>query len=355
MKLHGHPQLTAYASPVQWPTDSAQSHWTPANNSPDPTTRTGHTHLDVTFPRYAEIAEPFTTTFAVKLFRVAGRMTGIFGGQVRDVVWDATGAATLPDLIGDPTGLRTWTGHFTIDPGINLGNYVISRHGWAGTAFTVRTAFDNGAETRTSLIEPFYSMVDLALPESPLPQSGIRVSAYADGNGAGGPQFGTGVMEYPTMLPVATIRAPWSVQGFFYNYASPPPDLPNGTFELRLDPDLHNGIPGTILESRSVQGDHNFLPSPLVLDPARMGTGVHKLAAFWTQPGARDETLSTLLVVNIDVDASGAPPPPPPPPPPPVETKRPVGGVLQLFIGELPQPRFFVCPTPTSCVELVVK
>lgn len=59
---------------------------------------------------------------------------------------------------------------------------------------------------------------------------------------------------------------------------------------------------------------------------------------------------------SVLVNGQCVTPPPPPPPPPPVETKRPViGGVLQLFIDEVAQNRFFLCPTPTTCVELVIK
>jgi hypothetical protein len=41
--------------------------------------------------------------------------------------------------------------------------------------------------------------------------------------------------------------------------------------------------------------------------------------------------------------------------PTPTETKQPAGQVFQLFVNGAAQNRFFVCPTATTCVELVVK
>jgi hypothetical protein len=140
--IHGHSQLAAYSSRAQWPTDSAQCHWMPADAVvPPAAAMIGHTHVDMKFPRYAEVDGPMTINFTLKLFHVSGSITGIYAGvfkgpSARDVVWDDTGTADPPLMIGDPHGLKIWTGHLTFDTDPTIP------HGWYAVVLSAITSFD---------------------------------------------------------------------------------------------------------------------------------------------------------------------------------------------------------------------
>src|ERR1700738_3403257 len=144
--IHDHPQLAAYASSDQWPTSSAQCHWTPS----DALAMIAHTHVDVKFPLYAEnTGVPFTVPFTLKLFHTSGQISQLFGELIRDVVWDETGTSTQPLMVGDPMGLKQWTGRLTIDP--SLGDIIFHPvpHGWFDVRVAARTEFTNGDRTDT--------------------------------------------------------------------------------------------------------------------------------------------------------------------------------------------------------------
>lgn len=336
--IHGHPQKAAYASSAEWPPLSGQCQLFP---SP----MIAHYHFEPNAPIYAVNAgEPFTMRFAVKLFMLPGHIQFLGGDMVQAIVWDATGTSTPPDhLTGDPHGLKTWTGQITLAPlqriASNLGGFgpPLPVHGWFIVNVTARVQLDNGTRVDTDFGFPMWSNLDPTAPIENQPQvhgpslgMGCFQASLADASiwpPVDPAVFGKQITQVDDYLPIlGPLTGSWPVHSFTYGYV-PAPHLPDGTYELREDMDLHNGIPGTLLRT-------NTAPNALgggseqtdVLTPELIGSGTHKLAFIWHEttgagfPGgftANEESWS-LVVVNVTA-GEGVPPPPvvvlPPPPP----------------------------------------
>lgn len=353
--IHGHPQKAAYGSPAEWPTVSAQGHWLINGDL-------AHLHVDLTCPLYAEVHEGDTVTcqFAVVLHHFPGRVsdaaagwTGLFG-YAHTVRWDATGSETFPVMIGDPTGDRTFTGSLTIETKIGIT-------GWWPIQLDVAGLFDNGDQIRVRHTECLWVITPGVTGNG---QASPFVESHATFFQAARPERGwgdtqTGLLTY---LPLAPISVPWPVlvNGLQYRDNGAIPLGPfHGTLEQRVDLDLHHGIPGTTIYG-PVTDPLNVV---VAFNPA-VGNGLHKYALFWNAP--IEEQLASSLIVNlvtvdpnappIAPDLTPTPPPPPPPPPPPVESWIAGPTIQQLLINGVLQDRFRLCsPTPTHCVELLVK
>ena len=330
------PTVTAYANPAAWPTISAQCHWRPGNQNLD-ATRTpqlqspslAHTHMDVKSPIYAELNSNITVSFTIMLFHVAGAVSpleGISGPLLGPTVWD-TNPATI---VGDPTGLKMWTGHVTIDlsKADHSGSqrFDVPKRGWFTVEFGVHTYFDNGDQTRTTLYVHMYSMIDPSAPEQSFPQNpGSLASTCGPGSARDTPADAIGlwqVVQYNSYVPILapiTTAIPAAKPGL-YGYGTI--NLPFATGQTRFDMDLHNGNAGTAIASDSAPATTGtVLASPF--DPAILGTGVHKVAAIQTQDSGAgssasdgtvtaNEQAAALLVVTVVVGA-GVPPVDPPP------------------------------------------
>lgn len=305
MKIHGHPQKSEYASEADWPSPvSAQAHIR-LRHPMMPEFPFAHVHFDVRFPRYAEVSGPFTVPFTLKLFHAPGHVDAIYGLLIHHIVWDETGSEIMPDLRGDPMGLKQWTGRITVDPTIPMLDAAFGidversapKRGWFATQFVARLRLDDGRELKPGMFQPAYSMVDPTAPERPA-GSYARVVSNQTESGGMSTGFGAQVSEFADFLPIAPIQTPWTVQGHFYNYSADPA-LPTGVFEQRLDPDLHNGIPGTILRHEAANGQL-VPPMPIVFDPAVMGSGTHKVMFAWEQAFG-DEEIWALLVIEVTV------------------------------------------------------
>jgi hypothetical protein len=373
--IHNAPQgVAAYADPSQWPFLSGQCHWAPSNNpvlegNPNPTL--GHTHVEVNAPLWAEIgAQTLTMPITVRLFNTTGRIVNVWAEHSYDVVWDATGTTDLPNMVGDPNGLKTWTGHVTYDPLLDKhdGMGPSPVHGWFGLRFFARTQYDSGDSMNYVLLSvPIYSMVDPFAPERiPSGSEGIDLSASCTpfpvrdtplgSNGSGIAQIRD--QSLPVLAPIA---APMIVHSSTYNYG--PVGLPPSTYQLVLDSDLHMNIPGTLLVQSDINRDDAGRENADTLDPSILAAstppmgfapGEHRVSFTWKNPsgagGLRqdgttlqpNETLVALLVVKVKTapgvvpspnfppapifNPSPVPSPPPPvpaPPPPPRPTPIP--------------------------------
>lgn len=314
MNLHNHPQKKAYADDgSDWPKWSAQAHWLhppgtlmPIPGLPDYMQNTSHTHVDWKFPRYAETAgAPFQVAFTVKLFHTPGHITRIDSILVRDIIWDETGTATPPTMVGDPMGIKQWTGHLTVDPKLPIDPiHTPPPRGWFGVQFGVQTTFDSGDNTETIILGSIYSLFDPAAPET---WNYIMTRAAANaGSILQTPvtQWGINFVHYVDYLPVAPISAPWPIRVGAVSYGGST-TLPHGTFEQRADLDLHNGKPGLLLATQPVTADGIDLP--IVFDPAQLGPGVHTMAGIMNQPD-RVQQLTVLLVIDVEVDPNAPPP-----------------------------------------------
>lgn len=299
--IHGHPQKTAYASPAEWPIRSFQGHWPGL----DPVT-TCHVHVEPQYPEDAELGSaPFVVPFTVVMHKCEkpARMGLFYGENIRSVVWDLTKSSVMPDMRNDPAVDTSWTGKATIDP--TMGDrFAAPLHGWMSVRFGTRTAFDNGDQMDVSGWQSHFSVIDPTAPERPAPQGGRIRSARVDiVSHVTGTVMGTMVTEYQGPLPLAPIRAPFVVPVSVYNYTASVP-LPHGQFEYRHDIDLHHGVRGTLLDAGTA--DVGGFNRTVTFDPAVMGPGAHREAAFWTQTlGA--ETVSSIIVATVTV-AGVAPP-----------------------------------------------
>lgn len=346
IRLHGHPHKDAYVDPVEWPKPEAQGHWFIHDG------HTAHTHIGINGPMYGEIAGPVVVPFVVKLFHVPGRIAGFYSENAHDIIWDETGTSRPPEMIGEPHGLRTWTGRFTIDP-TRESYRSASPHGWFSAALKPVTVFDDGAQTTVALYLPLFSMVDPSVPESP--SDGPVLSAQVDAQSAHpqpGEQYGTLVSIYSDYLPLDPIRAPWIGRAGMTGYGAF--NLPPAGFEQRADLDLHNGIEGTLLASGSAIGGFELRAA---FDPNVLQTGSHKMAIIRTQAN-RDEQAMSLLVFDVPVgeppyDPSPLPVTPPPPPVDPLPTWQTVpGATIQQFGTE---PRLRICVSADRCFEVAIK
>ncbi len=326
----------SYASPAEWPNIDDQGHWVPGNGSPavdPPNTLThdmAHTHVGIKAPIYAELNGPVSVTVPLKMFHTKGKMTlvwafyaGPCGQQPIGIHLDKT----LP-LVGDPNGLVTMTGTMTIDPNAGL-NVCVPKHGWFQVIVAARTDYDNHDRLDVQNVTPYFSMVDPTKPEpasgeATIPSLTSKTSAAAH-NSTTVNVYGTQLVEFREMVPMfAPLTKPTTFHNFSYAYGFDH-NLPKGSYELNLDPDLHMGLPGTALTfkaSVNAAGSENFDlidPVAAAISPAPTGyaPGVHKLLAAWVQPTgtapiaaatggmiAPNLLLKTLIAFDIKVDPS---------------------------------------------------
>lgn len=301
MKIHGHPQKTDYkADGSDWPIITKQGHWPGA----DPTMTT-HIHVDVQFPYGAEIAtEKFVCPFTLKAFMLNGKIGLFTGDQFDSIHWDATNSSIPPSMIGDPNSMipKVWTGKVTIDP---QKSRFAHKHGWTNVFFNAIANFTNGDKLAVQHVNSFFSIADITQPEvAPPGNFGPILSSRVDTNHANEQsKFGTMICEIDDWVPLLPINQPWKTIINFYNYTAPPESgsMPNGRFEQRTDPDLHNGVRGILTDSADC--DKNGISNrTIVFDPKIIGNGKHKIVEFWTQQNATDHVSA---LVGIDVEVSG--------------------------------------------------
>lgn len=344
MKIHGHPQKTDYADDLSdcLPFLSFQEHWRPGSGMPqtfpvvpvglssaDP--QTAHTHLDmVKPPLYGEITGPLTIHGTLKLFHTAGKVVYLLSplNQIRDVIWEDTGTATPPELVGDPMGLKQWNFSCIYDP-TRLNNLFppspsTPPHGWFLFQLAAKTVYDNGDSNIVVALVSMYSKMDPTQPEQPWSGSGPAVGAGCAPNTLRRPelnkfgnQMGELFSQYVGMIPLAPIQTPWNTSGFFYAYAALEGvkegfKFPDGTLTVRRDADFHVGKPGVdIVPPQHFQGNAQFSPTPVVFDPAVIGSGTHNIATFWQEPDGQGNDATAVFVFPLTVGEGGPPPPPP--------------------------------------------
>lgn len=355
--IHGHPQKAFYASPAEHPLRDAQGHWQPCNPVLPPPEQIAqqladgtfvpvlcHSHVRLQCPEYAEFSAPLRCEFTVMLFHAAGRIvdfgagTNNQGRMARDVVWDDTGSATLPNLTCDQMSLCMWNGHFTVDPDPGVP------HGWSMIVASTFTVLENGDSQRVTNRVAVWSMID---PTAPITGEGFPYTlAHSIPFSPRRPDvlFGTNQIDVQGLLPIAPIATLWTfplnVQRYGVQSHLPPP-----TFQVVADLDLHHGIQGRILQQ--IDDAPDTVPIIVTLDPAVLGPGTHKIALRFIQPDGGTEQASTLETFDVVVDPNAPPPIPtcqdplasnfggplpcvyPPPPPPPVDQWKVVAPLIE--------------------------
>lgn len=321
------PQKAAYASPAEWPIVSSQVHW----RAPGTGAIAGvssHTHLDCAFPLYARLGSaPFTVPCKFVLFNTAGKITRLAssGGG-----WALDGGRTLP-LVGDPNGVVTYTGTFTFTPSQSSA----PAHGWYIYDMQTVTTYDNGDSMPNDLRLPVFSVIDTSQPET---DNQIRHHSQARIRDATEPdalRWDFHFTEFSQILPVlgpVSPEFPWRVVVKGYNYAGTR-GLAPGVLEIWLDPDLHNGNPGTLLAS----GPGGSMAYDF---PGQVPVGDHRVMYMWrgaTLDGSKE--LASNFVIPLKVGPGGVAQPsistlPPPPPPPIASPLTLTASVTTIPVGQ---------------------
>jgi hypothetical protein len=145
----------------------------------------GHAHLNlIKCPLYAEITGPISCRFSVLLFNVQAQafVTPAYQDGIRDLVWDATGTTTPPEMIGALGEERTWAGTLVIDP--TMPSQFPTSHGWWSPRLTASFRFDNGDILDKELFATFYVLTDPAAPENDrVPFLSARISPHETRHG----------------------------------------------------------------------------------------------------------------------------------------------------------------------------
>lgn len=326
-----HPQFGIkpfYASSAEWQMDSPQGHWMPANDQ----LSMGHTHaFELWSPRFGKLPRAeFTLPCRLQLFRVKGRIGGVFGNLLKSIEWDDPSP-----IIGDPNGVVIRTCRATFDP---TGSYpdpnggpnqlVVKDNSWFSVSLLAYTAFDNGALSTTQMNSlPLFMQGDPSVPETGEPILSSRIGMYPPFPGGPGTGHGEAIAELYGWLPIAPITAPWTVRGNAWSYASDTigwQGLPDGVWEVGTNADLHFGVPATVRQRFTfpVHGtlDHRL---PVVIDPAHLNPGANRVSLSWCQNSGAgnaairpNEELCALIVIQVTKGEVVDPLPPIPAPTP---------------------------------------
>ena len=312
--------LSANLASAQPLTDSGQCHWLQTNGV------LGHTHIDLDTVSRPQVNGVLRVNFIVTLFHTSAMVGEYYAGNAKtndafDWVWDDTGTSTPPLLMGDPNGVKTWSGHFSVIPAIP--------HGWEWVSMSVYTHFSDRT-TVVILNEPIYSMVD---PTKPSPNDGDPAAQRAQAVCRVSPDlqhpeqfYGEQTAQFDNALPRTTMTAYVPMTGSTYGYGAR--GLPLAAADFVLDMNLHAGISGTQLFTSPEPVD-GLVHAPMNFDPGRIGVGDHKLVVRRTQQNG-PELSAVLLVTKVTVapGASSAPPSPAPSPgsePSPAAQPSPAG------------------------------
>jgi len=286
-------------------TDSGQCHWLQTNGV------LGHTHIDLDTVSRPQVSGVLKVNFIVTLFHTSSMVGEIYAGNAKtndafDWVWDDTGTATPPLLMGDPNGVKTWSGHFSVMPSIP--------HGWEWVSMSVYTHFSDRT-TVVILNEPIYSMVD---PSKPSPNDGDPAAQRAQAVCRVSPDpqhpeqfYGEQTAQFDTALPRTTVTAFVPMTGSTYGYGVR--GLPLAAADFVLDMNLHAGISGTELFT-SPEPHDGLVHAPMNFDPGVIGPGDHKLVVRRTQQNG-PELSAVLLVTKVTISPNATPGPPAAPTP----------------------------------------
>lgn len=294
--------LCSSLASAQTLTDSGQCHWLQTNGM------LGHTHIDLDTVDRPSVRGMLRVGFTITLFHTSAMVGEYYAGNAKtndafDWVWDDTGTATPPLLMGDPNGVKTWSGHFSVIPAIP--------HGWEWVSMSVYTHFSDRT-TVVILNEPIYSMLDPTKPSpndtDPAAQRTQAVCRVSPDLSHPEQFYGEQTAQFDSALPRTTVTTVVPMTGSTYGYGVR--GLPLASADFVLDMNLHASIPGTELFTAS-EPLNGLVHAPMNFDPAVIGPGTHKLVVRRTQTNG-PELSAVLLVTMVKISSSVAPPAPSP-------------------------------------------
>jgi hypothetical protein len=301
--LHNHTQLASYPNQDAWLQGSAQGHWFIEGDINTPGDF-AHVHVDFKGPYLGEFqtGDVITCPFTILLHRFPGRVRTVEAGwhSLNDgvITWDVTGNSTQPEMVGNPTGDVSWTGHFTV----TMTSRIFE---WWPLQITVKTDFDNGDGLQVEHLMSVWSKNPLPVGDalqSFKPFLGSRVAVFSAAKPEA--QYGTLTVEYTEpQFPLLPFDQTYPLNMQFYSYTQHNMTEPM-TNQVRADLDLHHNVPGQILFSLTTLEDHGMT---FELNPALLGEGTHKLALMRTEPND-DEAAAALYVASVKI-GPGVPPP----------------------------------------------
>ena len=341
--IWGSPQKAAYSSPAEYPFLEGQCWW----KAPGVNTTGEPAHLHVLAPNFPyrgvlSTREPFTVPFFLILHNAAGRITRVGGMRLKSITLDQqpgetavtlqarNGEVVLPvPLRGDPSGTAMFSGMATFDPAAISAQPL---RGWMAYSLIPTLVFDNSDRLFATARAPRYALIDPAAPETgsgDIVNNNCQIEDASDTlAGRWGQQFTEFDRQVLPVLGPVSPELPWAPTAIMYNYATAVTGLPEralperGIGELWLDPDIHNGNPGTLLQ-RVIGADNSRSFAEIRYPiPAGIPEGPHKLMYLWRRPHGAKE-LSSVFVFKVTVGPGGVAPPsgtplsPPPPGPDP--------------------------------------
>jgi hypothetical protein len=327
-----HPQFVAYTDASQFPTIAGHLNWAPGENPVLPPTSLmvldivkgtlgnstlGHAHLSlIKCPQYAELTGPISCRFAVLLFNVQAQafVTPAYQDGIRDLVWDATGTTTPPEMIGAVGEERTWGGTCVIDP--TMPSQFPTSHGWWSPRLTASFKFDNGDVLDKELFGTFYVMTDPNAPDNGRhPFVSARVSPHETRHRENwGQNLVETLRDTEQYLPIVPLQPHEVYRAVFATGGYGADNLPAAIAEQRDDSDIHHHLPGIVRQEITANGNIEIHSA---FDADVMGPGTHKVVIGRRQIGLfGDQAVVSQLVFDVKVAGTATPPPPPPPPTP---------------------------------------
>lgn len=248
---------------------------------------------------------------------------------VTKIEWDDIGEQHYRALFGDPTGIKNWPGHITIDPHKDAGGHLFPQKGWYSPQFEVNTFYDTGSNILQLTRLPYYSMLDPTAKDGSLSGFPIYiVSCYPHTFDI--TEWGTNYVEVDTYLPLLPISTKWPLVATSAAYGGH--EIGFGKWQILADFDIHAGKAGRVLDTQLEQNFNGANRAP-VLDPATLGPGVHPVAFVWSKPTS-DNTREVIALSKFTVTVDPNVPQPPTCVPPQVL----VGGVCTPPVPVAPAP-----------------
>lgn len=290
--IHDYPGVASYPDPSFWGKYSHQTHWGQQDTAFPLTLlmpgMMSHTHIDATFPDWAEVDENTVINFpiTIKLFDTDGAISDAFVNVVGN-----NGRTQFPislptwPIVGDPNGLIQVVGSAQIDfkTARSIG---VPLHGWFGIQIFVRTGLKVGARIDTEAWRPLFSTIDVTSPESSLIENSIQLATKGSvASDTESLPFNLQVMELHRMDPsLIKFNNTQVIEPYGYGYQDP---FPLQQYLMAVNASLHDNIAGvlqpTVFDGADGHGNFDTLKPAEFLkipQPAALGLASNQFSVL---------------------------------------------------------------------------